>query len=450
MGTGSTARLLSTASFRFVAWYTVLFSISVSLLALLLFLTIRSSLHAQLTTHIDAETQQLLGDYRDDGLDELRHDIRERIDNHRASRLFYSVRGADGRSIFDQLPRVSQGWHELQDTLGTPLLIRASDLANGFQLLVAADLTPVRELESAMRNRVLLALLTTLMVGAVGGVWLSRRFLRRVDHLGKTAERIGQGWLDERIPRNGSGDEFDQLATTINLMLDRIQSLIGDVQRVSTNIAHDLRTPLGRLRLKLEAMSEVASESERGAIEDALGLLDSILETFAGLLRIAEIESASERMGFRSIDLSHELQRLADIYQPVAEDAGQHLRTQIQPDVRVTGDAALLFQLFTNLLENALRHAGAGACIQLQLQADAGAATAMVIDDGPGVPQEQFTEISKPFVRLDTSRSTPGNGLGLSLVAAIARLHGAHVHFADAGPGLIVNVRFPHDKPKDL
>ena len=437
-------KLLASAGFRFLAWYTLLFSLSVAALALLLFLTIRSSLEDQARNHVEAETAQLLGDYRDDGLEELRHDIRERTQNHPGARLFYRVLSADGRGIFDELPAAVVGWQRIARVDQADLLIKGSPLNDGYLLLVAAELAPERELGEAMRNQVLLALALTLVLGTGGGLWLGRRFLAQINRLSITAERIGEGWLSERISRTGSGDEFDQLAATINRMLDRIESLVANVQQVSTHVAHDLRTPLGRLRLKLEDLADAppAAAPDHPA-QEAIAILDGVQETFAALLRIAEIQSGARRAGFTRVDLSACLTRLAEDYAAVAQDAGQELVTEIAEGLVLSGDGALLVQLFTNLIENAIRHSGPGSVILVGLQLDGAQLRASVRDNGKGVSAELMTEIAKPFVRADAARATSGSGLGLSLVVAIVKLHGARLHFLSASPGLDVIIEFP-------
>jgi signal transduction histidine kinase len=205
---------------------------------------------------------------------------------------------------------------------------------------------------------------------------------------------------------------------------------------VSSGIAHDLRTPLGHVRQTLE--SALSSPDPAAPVAQAIAQLDTVLETFAALLRIAELEHGAQRAGFAPVNLSETVAAVAGAYRPVIEDHGQTLSLDVQPDVTTSGDRALIMQVCANLLDNAVRHAGHGARIAVTLSAARRGICLTVADTGPGVPALEYQNLTRPFYRLDPSRSSPGNGLGLSLVAAIARLHGWELQFAENGPGLRV------------
>lgn len=425
--------------------YAALFSVSVLVLVALLFYAVRDHVEAQAHAHIDAETSQLIGDYYDDGMDELRHDIRERVEDSPGHRLNYSVVNPEGRYIFDDLGGVppEPGWYRYTMHDGTPLLVQVSTLGHGYRLIIGSDLSVIRDLENAMRNRLMVLMVFVLLVALAGGVWVSRRFLSRVDHLSRTAEAIGQGQLDARVPLTGTGDDFDQLASTINRMLERIEELVGEVRNVSNAIAHDLRTPLTRLRQKLELLaSKEQSAPAQQLTDECLDDLDAALTTFSALLRIAEVESGSRRAGFTHVDLAALVQQMGETYAPVAADNRISLTMQLDANVRVQGDRELLAQALANLIENALRHSGASK-LHLSLSLAQGAAVIRVADNGCGIASADRAQVLKPFARLDTARSNPGNGLGLSLVRAIAQLHDASLTFQDAFPGLVVVLRFP-------
>lgn len=433
------------ANVKLALLYSALFSVSVLVLVALLFYAVREHVEAQAHAHVEAETSQLVGDYQDDGMDELRHDIRERVEDSRGHRLNYSVVSADGRYIFDDLRGLPSepGWYRYRMHDGTPLLVQVSLLDGGYRLIVGADLSVIRDLENAMRNRMLVLLAFVLLAAVGGGVWVSRRFMARVDRLGRTAEAIGQGKLDARVPVVGTGDDFDQLAGTINRMLERIEQLVGEVRHVSTAIAHDLRTPLARLRQKLEQLGEKEqSAAARELTDECLQDLDAALATFSALLRIAEIESGSRRAGFTHVDLGALLEQLGEAYAPVAAASRISLSTQIEAGVRVHGDRELLAQAVVNLIENALRHSGASK-LQLSLSKARGAAVVRVGDNGCGIAAGDRAQVLKPFTRLDAARSNAGNGLGLSLVKAITELHDGTLELNDAFPGLVVTLRFP-------
>lgn len=428
-------RLLRTANFKLALSYALAFGGSVLALGAVAFLDVRYSLDAQLRLHVEAEIRQLMRDYQEDGIEELRHDVRERMESREGQRLRYSIVNAEGKTIFDPLPETDQeGWHET--TLkGRRLLAYTQPLDHGYHLTVAADLTQSEAVERAMLHAGLLIILGTLALGVLGGLWVSRRFLRRVDALGRTADSIGRGDLSQRIPVSGSGDDFDQLAGTINQMLGRIELLVSEVQHVSTSIAHDLRTPLSQLRYKLERMGDSPE------VDDAVQLLDETLATFSALLQLTELESGVRRQHFAPVDLSSLLAQVADAYAPAIAERGT-LERRIAPGLSVAGDANLLRQLFANLIENALTHGGDRAEITIALRRDGAQVEALVADRGPGIPANRHAEVLRPFYRLDASRSTKGNGLGLSLVAAILRLHDATLTLADHRPGLAAEIRF--------
>jgi signal transduction histidine kinase len=244
------------------------------------------------------------------------------------------------------------------------------------------------------------------------------------------------------VPVRGSDDDLDRLALTFNRMLDRIAGLMESLRQVSSDVAHDLRTPLTRLRQRLEA--GLADPRDRGAaLEGALTDLDSILDTFAALLRIAQIESGARRAAFRPCDLAALAQTVTEAFAPSAEDNHQSLSLIAEGPVLVDGDAELLTQMLVNLVENALRHAGPRARITVTAARLGRAAVLSVKDDGPGVPEADRERLFDRFYRLERSRSTPGSGLGLALVAAVAKLHGAEVALLPAQPGLEARVSFP-------
>lgn len=422
-------------NFKLALLYAAVFSFSALVLVTFIFITTRDYLVQQAHDRVDGEIQQLLVDYRDDGMDELRHDIRERIESSPANRLYYSIIAPDGRVVFDRIDTdTKRGWRRRISLSGNELLIDSVALEDGYTLMVAADLAIIHEIENAVRGRLLVMMLFVLAVGAVGGWLVSRRFLKRVDRLSRTAERIGGGDLAARIPLSGSGDDFDQLATTINRMLGRIELLMQEVKHVSTDIAHDLRTPLGHLRQKLEKLQAKSADAEE--IGEAIAMLDLALETFAALLRIAEVESGSRKAGFAPVDLSALLTHLAELYQPVAEEAAMRIETAVAPGIEIVGDKALLTQCFVNLIENALHHSG-GSLLRVMLEDK----TVTIADNGQGVSVTQ-EQLLQPFYRADSSRQTPGVGLGLPLVKAIAGLHDATLVCSGNQPGLRVTLQF--------
>jgi len=333
---------------------------------------------------------------------------------------------------------------DIRDAIGYGAL-----LTDGTFVLAADNVGAWKNAQRAIGTAFVVAGGISILLAIVGGLLLSAGFLRRIEAVNRTADRIMAGSLEARIPISTNGDELDNLAANLNAMLDRIQSLMQNLQQVSNDVAHDLRTPLARLRQNLETaqVSATTVGEFRVSIDAAIAETQSLLDTFSALLRIAQIESGSRRAGFSNVDMSELFELVATTFQPVAEEQGRRLLSVIAPDVAISGDRELLLQLVTNLVENAIRHTPAGSTIELELKRDGTDIVAVVADDGPGIPPEHRAKVFRRFYRLDASRTTPGNGLGLSLVAAVAELHGAQISLRDRAPGLLVELRFPALRP---
>lgn len=446
-------RLLRTASFRFAALYLLLFAASAAVLGAVVFWTMRAALEQQLAARVETEIRTLADEYRAAGLARLVADVTVR--GRGPGALDYLVQGADGARLAGEVSPVGarRGWLRLRvrepedGEGGQPEMLRALavGLPGGLVLAVGDDFARITEAEEAVLGAFAWAVGVTVLLGAGGGAWLSHLFLRRVDAISRTAEAIIEGDLARRVPVRGTGDDLDRLAATLNLMLDRIASLMESLRQVSNDIAHDLRTPLSRLCQRLEEARTGArsvAEYER-AVEGAVAEAEGLLGTFAALLRIAQVEAGAQRAAFRDVDLSALAETVADAFAPVAEDEGHVLSVQAAPGIRVHGDQELLTQVLVNLVENALRHTPRGSRIRVLLaRAPGGGPVLAVEDDGPGVPEAERERILRRFHRLEQSRTTPGSGLGLSLVAAVAELHGARLRVEDAKPGLRVSVAF--------
>ncbi|MEJ2389618.1 MAG: HAMP domain-containing sensor histidine kinase [Chromatiaceae bacterium] len=257
------------------------------------------------------------------------------------------------------------------------------------------------------------------------------------------------GDLSRRVPTDGTGDDFDQLAVNLNRMLERIEQLLEAVRQVSDNIAHDLRTPLTRLRTRLELARRESDHPDlvAEALDQAIENADELLATFNALLRIARIESRSRRTAFAKVDLSALVEDVAELYEPLATDRGQQFAVEAPRPLRVNGDRDLLFQAVANLVDNAIKYTPAKGRITLSARLHAGRPEIAVIDGGPGIPAAMREKVFQRFFRLDGSRSTPGSGLGLSLVQAVARIHGAQIRLEDNDPGLRALLSFEATQP---
>jgi signal transduction histidine kinase len=273
----------------------------------------------------------------------------------------------------------------------------------------------------------------------------TRSMVRRIEAVNQTSREIMSGDLYRRIPMDRSGDDFDELAGNLNAMLDRITALMEEVRRISDNIAHDLKTPLSRLKNSLELLhadSHEDTESRAALVEQAIVEADGLLSTFNALLRIARIESGERHAAFAAVDLPQLLHDVVGFYAPLAEERQQDLTLQVNAVAPLQGDRDLLFQAFANLLDNAIKYTPSQGRIKVGLSEQAGHTRVTVSDSGPGIPEQARDKVFRRFYRLDESRRQPGNGLGLSLVAAVAKLHEMKLRMEDNAPGLRVAMEF--------
>ncbi len=449
-----TFRLLRTASFRLAALYVAMFAVSALVLGTAVFLAARSALQQQMDARIMTEATYLRQEFQAGGLEHLLSIVRLRGKGASALDYLVQYRGADRLAgEMAATATLDPGWTTIEvpqalEDGNRPENVRANvlDLGGGLMLAVGDDVGRIAEVEEAVATAFGWTVGLAVLLGIGGGVLLSRAFLARVDAIARTAEAIIGGDLARRIPVRGTDDDLDRLAGTLNRMLDRIGALMESLHQVSSDVAHDLRTPLSRLYQRLEdARFHASSVGEyETAVDGAMVEAEGLLETFSALLRIAQVEGASPRAGFRDMDLSTVAEVVADAYLPDAEEAGHHLATEIAPGIVIHGDQELLTQAIANLVENALRHTPVGTAILVGLQGnpDAGV-TLWVQDDGPGVEPSDLPRLVHRFYRGEHSRTTSGNGLGLSLVAAVADLHAAKLCLDNVNPGLRIAIRFP-------
>jgi signal transduction histidine kinase len=447
-------RLLRVASFRFAALYVAVFAASAFVLGVAVFLEARSALQQQMMARIETEAAFLREEFRADGLAHLLEVVRAR--GQGASALDYLVEDLAGAHLAGEMPATADlkpGWTTIDvpqaaEDGGRSERVRAlvSDLGGGMLLAVGGDLRQIGELEEAIATAFLWTVGLAAGLGITGGTLLSRAFLRRIDAIARTAEAIIGGDLTRRMPMRGTGDDLDRLASTLNRMLDRIGVLMDSLRQVSSDVAHDLRTPLSRLYQRLEeARADARSVAEyESAIDAALREAEGLLETFSALLRIAQVEGASPRAEFRDVNLTAVTETVFDAYRLDAEDAGHQLTATICPGITVSGDQELLTQALANLVENALRHTPSGTLISVRLTDSSETGVLLSVEDnGPGVGAADLPRLTDRFYRGERSRTTPGNGLGLSLVSAVAHLHGARLSVDPMEPGLRVSLLFP-------
>jgi signal transduction histidine kinase len=331
-------------------------------------------------------------------------------------------------------------------------MVRTFELRGGFRLLVGRDLGDQLRFSNLLANALRLWLVVVVVMAAITWLFVSRRVMKRIDEISATSRTIMQGELSGRLTVTGNNDEFDRLAINLNTMLDRIELLMQSMKDVTDNIAHDLKTPLTRLQTRIEnALREAkGEEGYRGALEATLEESDQLLRIFNALLRIARVESMAPASVMEPTDLNKLVAEVAELYEPLVEDEGGKLETDLPEGLMADCNRDLISQVLVNLIENALKYGRpqTGALrICLGGREEDGRIVLSVTDNGPGIPEKDQDRVKERFVRLEESRSEPGTGLGLSLVKAVARLHGGDLRFMNEDPGLSARIDLKPVKP---
>lgn len=452
------AASFNSGAFRFALMIAALFALGSVALLFVVERTIRSYADEATAIGLKSELGTLAHALPDRGMAGLVDTISHRQSTDYEQPFQYLLVDARGKRLAGNLPANAArlGWGQLQfaDDPGGTGAAGATEifqslgtrLGNGAILVVATDTFDVQKLRQRVDAFTIWSGIGITIVALIGGYVIGNLFLRRLERVNEAVARIMAGSLSERLPRIGMSPEFDHLSQNLNLMLDRIGELMEGLRQVSTDIAHDLRTPLTRLRHQLEGLRDYDSlDAYRNGVAVALDQTDDILAIFRALLRIGSIEGGAGRQLLGPIDLSEVAERVANLYRPLAEDQGKAFIVRIEPGVVVVGDAELIAQVFANLLDNALKYTPIGAIITVSVEEADRLPTAIIADNGPGVPALERDKILRRFYRVDTSRGLPGAGLGLSLVAAIARMHQADVRIGDNNPGLHVRLTFQKD-----
>jgi signal transduction histidine kinase len=464
-------KLIRTTAFRLTLAYLFLFALfAASLLGYFAWNT-RRLITEQITSTVNAETGELSDRFERRGLRGLVPAIENRA--LRPGANLYLVTAPNGQALAGNVGSLApgvmatSGWTETayrrlddQDTADHRALVRVTELSNGFRLLIGRDLEERRRLFGIVAEAAQWSLLVVVVLGLGGGILVARRVLRRIDAMTGTTQRIMAGDLSGRLPVGRSGDELDRLAENLNAMLERIEALMMGLKEVSDNIAHDLKTPLTRLRNRAEeALAKSGSEAEyRSALERTIEESDGLIRTFNALLMIARAESGQARGNMDDFDAAVVAKDIQELYEPLAEDGGMSLqvRTVSAP---LHGNRELISQALANLVENAIKYGrpvasaqplGADAVVSsaakeilIEARRDGDFVLLSVRDHGPGIPAADRKHAVERFVRLEASRTQPGSGLGLSLASAVATLHGGVLRLADAQPGLSVTLVIP-------
>jgi signal transduction histidine kinase len=462
-------KLIRTTAFRLTLVYLFLFALfAASLLGYFAWNT-RRLITEQIITTVDAEIGEVSDIYGRRGLQRLVFTVESRA--LRPGANLYLVTTPAGQAIAGNvgslMPGVmaTNGWTETaysrfdeQDNANHRALVHVTQLSGGFRLLIGRDLEERRRLFGIVAQAAQWSLLVVVVLGIGGGIFVARRVLQRIDAMTGTAQRIMAGDLTGRLPVGRSGDELDRLAENLNVMLERIEALMMGLKEVSDNIAHDLKTPLTRLRNRAEeALAKSGCEADyRAALERTIEESDGLIRTFNALLMIARAESGQARDNMDDFDAADVAGGIHELYEPLAEDDGMTLRLKTVPAM-LHGNRELIGQALANLVENAIKYGKPVATsppqgsvvsldsrqILIEARREGDLVLLSVSDRGPGIPDADRKHAVERFVRLDSSRSQPGSGLGLSLASAVATLHGGELRLGDARPGLVATLAIP-------
>ncbi|HPG89108.1 MAG TPA: ATP-binding protein [Hyphomicrobium sp.] len=453
-----TLELLKRTPARLAAQFTAIFIVATLILFAAVFVGTTARLETDIRKRVEETITTLANLDQERGLEQLIPVVTSESSSVRDSDFVFELDSADGSFLAGNVRgvRYAPGWLRLKrsDIFLTIERGRPDDeffalwrpLSKG-RLLVGSSNREVRKMQAFLLQMLGFSVLLTIFVLALGAAYLARKAQRRIDAFATTLNRVSQGDLSARVPMTGHEDDIDQIGAQINRTVTQLQRLIANVNQASSDIAHDLKTPLGRVRQKLEITDRpnVTTTELKAAVDTALVDLDGISQTFDALLRITQIEAGARKARFVDLDLQSVLDDILEAFTAVAEDGGCYLSCTSRPDGRVMirGDRELLVQLFANLIENSLRHCPQGTKISMSLERFSGANCLTVSDSGPGIPVEERENVFRRLYRIERARTTPGSGLGLSLVAAIAELHDARIELFDNNPGLRVALTFP-------
>lgn len=449
------AKTLRSSTFKLALIAIGAFGVIVSVIFSYVYWSTSAYVRSRSDSAITAEAASLRETYAQSGRDQLIELIRRRSADPAFADHFYLLVDPSQKILagnLDQWPSAAgPGWTEFRAPPASsgatdPPLVRArlENLPGGERLLVGRDISDLDNFAAQIRIAVISIVALIFVMAGVASILVTRRTVGRIESINATSRAIMASGLDKRIPLRGSNDEWDRVAENLNQMLERIETLVGEVKQVSDNVAHDLRTPLTRMRGRLEKASHAPrnAEADQALIGDTISELDAVLRIFLSITRIAQIETQVRTGGFRSVNLAEIAGEVVELYDAAAEEDGTRITTAGDSEVLVTGDRDLIFDAVANVVDNALKHGRPAGSVVVASETVGGIPVISVADDGPGIPDDQHDQVFKRFYRLEQSRYTPGNGLGLSLVAAVARLHGARIELLDNAPGLTVKLWF--------
>ena len=446
-------KLLRTSTFQLTILYAVILAVSTIAVAAFLYWATIGFLQRQTDSTIEVEITGLREQYGLRGLNGLSRAIGERIrrgDDPEALYLFADRQLRPLAGNMDEWPDLvnrDDGWYSFTNRIdgrAVPARARVLALPEGLVLLVGRDISDLARLLGLAAAALAWGAGLVTALSLAGGIFMSNRALKRVESINDTTRGIITGDLSQRVETRGSGDEFDQLAINLNRMLDQIEKLMGGVQHVGDSIAHDLRTPLTRLRHSLEETAASKDlNSMREQVQSAIDDADRLLATFSALLRIARIESGSYAIRREAVSLPRLVADALEMYEVIADEKKLDVRRQVDAVPDIVGDRDLIFQLITNLIDNALKYTPSGGELRVGVSASKSGVVLTVTDSGCGIAEAELENVTRRFYRVDNSRAHPGSGLGLSLVQAVTDLHSADLDFTNLDEGLRVDVTFP-------
>jgi signal transduction histidine kinase len=453
-------RLLRSITFRLAMLYTVIFAVSVSGLFYFVFWTTSGFAQRQLEAAVEAEVAGFQESYERAGTAGVVMAINRRIDPTYRDGGVYLLVDPVGTPVAGNLPSwprnvsgddlwVNFNFQTLEGATESTAEARALQFftSEGFRLMVGRDIRESQVFRRQLLQSLNIGLAVTLLVGLMGGFVFGRGVMRRIETITTTCRSIMAGDMKRRVPVGNANDELGRLSQSINAMLDQIERLMRGMQQVSDNVAHDLRTPLNRLRSRLEdALRNLKDPQHVEVIESAIADADNLLATFSALLRIARAEAGLQR-NFVPLDLAAIGEDVAEMYEPLAEEKGLSFTARFEPGLWAKGERNLIAQALANLLDNAIKYSPTGGAVTIASVLIKGKPAFVISDTGPGIPDEYKGKVLERLFRLEQSRTTPGSGLGLSLVQAVARSHNIELKLEDHHPGLRVTLSFPEAVP---
>lgn len=451
-------KVLASYTFRFMSVYVASLSVAVLIVLAFVYAAFSYDYFNDLHGSVTHEIRTLETVYAEGGAEGVNRFVDEKVRKGDLNRFFYLVVDDQYNKIagnLDAWPKYRQygdGWLSFQldilewdgRSVDTDFVARSIQLDNGYFLLAARHYDDVLTSASLVSGALIRSMVVTIVLGTIGGAIVAGLAVKQIDAINQSVQGIMMGDLSERIASDHLQGDYRELTFNLNRMLDRIQSLMAGVRQVSDNIAHDLRTPLTRLRNHLTQLQEEVEGKPQETVGHLIEEADSLLATFNALLRIAQVESGNRRSGFTTIDLKVILLDVVELYEPLAMDKSITMTETLVDGIQLQGDRDLLFQAFANLVDNAIKYTPANGTISIDLRCIDKQALVNISDSGIGIPGPDKVKVYRRFFRVEVSRSEqPGNGLGLSLVSAVINLHHGEISLVDNDPGLRVDVLLP-------